>query len=165
MADNYLQFSLCVPFTGPTQGIWFEKTMAQLAAAVSVEQWKDKTSPLPKSADVKALLKRFSGESWEYVDFEFSVSKPSPAFPHGEVTIYAEECGSPEQVAVVLEVYLKRFQPRGVLTFSWAYTCSKMRVDQFGGGAAFVTADGTKVLDAQDWASDLASKFRASSPL
>ncbi len=96
---------------------------------------------------------------------QFEITKPTLASRYGSVALYAEECGNPSQVAAVLEAYLKRFNLTGVLTFSWAYTCSKMRSDNFGGGAAVVTAEGSKFIDAQDWASDLAAKFMATTQL
>jgi hypothetical protein len=164
MADNYLQFCITVPFNAHAESKWFEETMVQLAIAVIVEQWKNKKSPLAKSSETKALLKRFTEETWEFVDFQFDITKPSPEFPCGRVIIFSDECGNPHQVAAVLEAYLQKFQPKGVLTFSWAYTCSKMRSDQFGGGAAVITAEGSKFIDALDWASDLAAKFMASTP-
>ncbi len=162
MADNYLQFCITVPFKARNELTWFEKTMAQLSVAVIVEQWKDKKSPLAQSRETQALLKRFNDEGWDFIDMQFEITKPSPTSSHGSVTLYAEECANPKQVAAVLEAYLRRFHPTGVLTFSWAYTCSKMRSDNFGGGAAVVTADGSKIIDALDWAEDLAAQFMAS---
>lgn len=164
MADNYLQFCIAVPFNAHAESKWFEKTMVQLSVAVIVENWKSKKSPLAKGSETKALLKRFNDEGWDFVDFQIDIAKPSSEFPHGRVIIFADECGNPQHVAPVLEAYLQKFNPTGVLTFGWAYTCSKMRSDQFGGGAAVVTATGSQFIDAQDWASDIAAKFMASAP-
>jgi len=164
MANNYLQFCITVPFRARKELTWFEKTMAQLSVAIIIEQQKNTKSQLAKSRETQALLKRFNDEGWDFVDMQFERTKPSASSPHSAVTIYAEEVGEAEQVAAVLEAYLQKFHPTDVLTFSWAHTCSKMRSDNFGGGAAVVAATGSKFIDAQNWASDLASKFMASSP-
>jgi transposase len=55
---------------------------------------------------------------------------------------------------------LKLFAPTGVITFTWACTCSKMRVDEFSGGAAVVTAKGTTFMDAESWAAEQAADVR-----
>ena len=56
--------------------------------------------------------------------------------------IYSEECGSPDAVAEFLCLFLEKFDTkhRYAIQFSFANTCSKMRVDEFGGGYVVVTA-------------------------
>ena len=54
---------------------------------------------------------------------------------------YAEESGSPDNVAWLVQKFLKRFRPDQCWSLTYAATCSKPRVGEFGGGAVFVTAD------------------------
>jgi len=66
--------------------------------------------------------------------------------------IYAEEFGNPEKVAIFVMEYLKKFDPTGCFTLTYAETCSKPRVSEFTGGAFFVTAKSMKYRSASDWA-------------
>lgn len=88
----------------------------------------------------------------DYVDFEWSLDENT-------MRIYADEAGTPELVAAFLQQYLEKFQPKGSLWFSWAYTCSKMRAGEFGGGAAFVTAKRIDFVDTALWAEEQAEKL------
>jgi len=58
--------------------------------------------------------------------------------------IYSEVCGNVEALAVLLQEYLRRFDPECCIEIEWANTCSTMRAGEFGGGACVVRATGTK---------------------
>ena len=55
--------------------------------------------------------------------------------------VYAEESGSPDNVAWLVQKFLKKFRPDQCWSLTYSTTCSKPRVGEFGGGAVFVTAD------------------------
>jgi hypothetical protein len=157
MADNFLQFSLSIPLKTKAGLRWVAKTLAALTRLFdSPGEFDEK-----RAHALGPLGLRILDERWDYLDFQWSLEPAHDDAHVGVLWIYAEESGSPEHVAAVLEEYLKKFNPTGVITLSWAYTCSKLRVNEFGGGAAVVTAEGTKTLDAQSWAEDLAAKFNA----
>jgi hypothetical protein len=161
MANNFLQFSLSVTLKTKAELHWCAKTLAAITRLFDSPGELDEK----RARALGTLGRRIIDERWDYLDFQFSIEPTrNDAEGIGALWIYGEESGNPDQVALVLEEYLKKFDPTGVITFSWAYTCSKLRVNEFGGGAAVVTADGTKTLDAQSWAEDLASKFVASLP-
>ncbi len=145
MANNFLQFSLLVPLRSPAEASWVTSTLTSLVKLL------DGTEGARAGRGLSALGRRYSSEGWDCLDFEWSIKS-------NELWLYAEESGSPEQVAAVLEAYLAKFNPTGVITFSWAFTCSKLRPNEFGGGAAVITAGGTTFLDAQTWAKELAEK-------
>ena len=56
-----------------------------------------------------------------------------------------------EFLADVLQDYLRHNDPEGSIGFSWAETCSKLRVDEFGGGAVFITHDNQVWLNSYHW--------------
>lgn len=155
MADNFLQFSLLVPLKTKAELRWCAKTLAALTRLFDNGEVDKK-----RTRAIGPLGRRVINERWEYLDFQFSI-EPTRDDAEGicALWIYAEEAGEPEHFAAVLEAFLKKFRPTGILTFSWATTCSKMRVGEFSGGAAVVTGDGTKFMDAQSWAEDLAARF------
>jgi len=54
--------------------------------------------------------------------------------------IHADEHGVPNNVAYLVQQFLIAWQPEGCFGMGYAFTCDKPRVDEFGGGAFFVTA-------------------------
>lgn len=161
MANNYLQFSLSVPLKTKAELRWVAKTLGALTRLFdSPGEFDEK-----RAGALGPLGRRIVEERWDYLDFQFSI-EPTRDDAEGVAAlwVYAEEAGQPEHVAAVLETFLKKFRPREAIAFSWAYTCSKLRVNEFGGGAAVVTSAGTKMLDAQSWAEDLVAKFVNTAP-
>ena len=49
------------------------------------------------------------------------------------------------------QAYLQECDPAGVVTVEWANSCSKMRPDGFGGGAAVVTATEVEYITTHEW--------------
>lgn len=157
MANNYLQFSLSVPIRSKAALGWVAKTLGDLDGLLELRDDADESGLLA----LGHIGRRVIDEQWDSAEFQWSLRSAPDDAHAGALWIYAEESGNPEHVALVLEEYLKLFEPAGVITFSWAHTCSKLRVDEFGGGAAVVTATATKFLDAQSWAEALASRARS----
>ena len=70
----------------------------------------------------------------------------------GDAVWIAEEEGTDlEFLADVLQDYLQHNDPHGSIGFTWAETCSKLRVDEFGGGAVFITHDDQVWLNSYHW--------------
>lgn len=70
----------------------------------------------------------------------------------GDTVWIAEEEGTDlEYLADVLQDYLQHNDPEGSIGFSWAEACSKLRVDEFGGGAVFITHDNQVWLNSYHW--------------
>ncbi len=65
--------------------------------------------------------------------------------------LYAEEGGEPDHVAWLIQKFLKEFRPQECWSLTYATTCSKPRIGEFGGGAVFVTADAIKWQNAYDF--------------
>jgi hypothetical protein len=67
--------------------------------------------------------------------------------PEGDVEeshfwIYSETHGNVDCVCNFVQAFLAKFRPDQTWTFNYAWTCSKPRLGQFGGGKAKVTAKG-----------------------
>jgi len=70
----------------------------------------------------------------------------------GDTVWIADEEGCDlEFLADVLQDYLQHNDPAGSIGFSWAETCSKLRVDEFGGGAVYITHDDQVWLNSSHW--------------
>lgn len=63
-------------------------------------------------------------------------------FNEEEDTLFleADEHFDLDHVLFFVQQYLKKFEPKGVFRMTWSDTCSKLRVSEFGGGWAVVTA-------------------------
>ena len=82
----------------------------------------------------------------------------------GGLWVYSEgETGSGDidQVIDMVQKFLKKFRPDRAWVASWAFTCSRPIVGEFGGGAVVITATDTKYVDARSWASQECSKIDA----
>lgn len=154
MANNYLQFALSFPLKTRAEQDWCTKTMNVLTRLLECSADGDPEEKLQLAKELGDLGHVVLSEGYDFLDFEFSISAT-------EMHIYAEESGTPELVAAFLQQYLERFHPEGSLSFSWAFTCSKMRSGEFGGGAAFVTAKSITFLDTHSWAEEQAAKLAA----
>lgn len=67
------------------------------------------------------------------------------------VWFHADESGNLEAVDLVVTEFLKKFRPNEYFALTWSCGCSKPRIGEFGGGAMFVTAKGTKYTDSYTW--------------
>lgn len=56
-----------------------------------------------------------------------------------------------DSAASVLQRFLIACIPQGCISFTWAETCSKPRIGEFGGGACFITAQNIKWLSTYEW--------------
>ena len=137
MANNYRQFSEELNLKTPEEVEWAKKRLSELR----------------RSVDRIAAVEVLEGDEAEDLhrseskaDFEFS-------FDTNSVVMFAEENGSVDDIASFVEEYLRTFDPTGCWSLTWADHCSKPRPGEFGGGAAFITASGTKWIDSGGWAS------------
>jgi hypothetical protein len=114
MANNYTQFSF-EAFTDLT-----EKESQWLADHIDEEKLEEAGFPAPFED--------------EYVGFDMILD-------NGSCIIIGDEAGDVEQVALFLQQFLQEFKRKDVITFCWADTCSKMRLDEFGGGGVYINAE------------------------
>lgn len=47
----------------------------------------------------------------------------------------------------IIQEYLTAMDPKGIVTYEWSSTCSKPRLDAFGGGAVAISKDNVKSMD------------------
>jgi len=140
MANNYTQFSFAFKVKGLKAKAWIEKTIDKLVKASNDEQADE---------EILALF-----PDWEdYLDVGFRTEMEPSAGKKNQfdLIIFSEESGNVDHAANFVQAILQRFDPKGKVGFQWADTCDKMRPDQFGGGAAVVTATSTKFLSTFQW--------------
>jgi hypothetical protein len=76
--------------------------------------------------------------------------------------VYADDHGDLGPLAHLVQKILRRFRPDKSWSVTYATSCSKPRVDSFGGGAVFVTADEIKFDSAWDFVEREAAAIAAS---
>lgn len=131
MANNYRQFAFCLKLRNKEEADWFVKTLKE----ASEKEDED-------------------GETCTDFDWDVGIEE--------NFNVYFRdngEFGNVEQIADFVEKYLKHFEVPGHFRISWADTCSKHRIDEFGGGFAVVTAEGTHWFNETEWLSEKISSI------
>lgn len=127
MANNYTLFSYLLPLT-PDQIIYTSSLLARM----------ENYDPDQDDLFIADLLNEN-----ETVDFKHHAEE-------GRYWFHADESGDPEQLALLIHHLITTFDlpPFG---FQWAHTCSKPRIDEFGGGAVWITKKGFEWLSTDSW--------------
>jgi hypothetical protein len=148
LANNYLQFSEVIPRITPAEEQWLDEQLAVIYV-FDGEEYDEEHLPAGKAlneADYGGCraFRDVEGGEWgdEEAGFEYSfdTDEGGPENWGRHLWIYAEEGGDVERVAHLVQKFLKKFRPEECWSLSYATTCSKPRVGEFGGGAVFVTA-------------------------
>lgn len=87
------------------------------------------------------------------MDFDYDF-EPEGDVEESHFWVYSEECGNIDCVCDFVQKFLAKFRPDQTWTMSYAFSCSKPRLDAFGGGKAKVTAQGWHACDGgciKDW--------------
>ncbi len=79
--------------------------------------------------------------------------------PNVKLWIYTVDTGNVEQVAYFAQQFLKTHRPHSFFAFTYAETCNKPRINEFGGGAVFVTAKNVTHFDAHGWLDKRKKRF------
>jgi hypothetical protein len=93
-------------------------------------------------------------KDWEGPGFEWSFEDKrhiEPSHTYNTLWIYTEESGNIDNVAEFIQAFIKKFRPSYIFTISWADTCSKPRIHEFGGGAAVIDANHIRCMNTDTW--------------
>lgn len=114
----------------------------------AVEGKSDEDSDITVSPDIyKEVVTKFEGTDVDsFIDVDTRYDGDDGGF-------YIDGSESPNINGLIglLEMYLEKFEIDQPITMSWATTCSKSRVDAFGGGAAVIRRTGTKWMNTSQW--------------
>ena len=116
MANNYIMFSEMISELTATEMAWIAERLDEHVQAQdeSADGYED---------DARVM------------DFDC-------AFEPDGFWVYSEEVGNVDCVCDFVQKFLAKFRPDKVWYLNYAWTCSKPRVGEFGGGKAKVTAKG-----------------------
>jgi hypothetical protein len=149
MADNYQLFSEAVRGITAQQRTWIERVLA------CQPDQPDQTTAILKDAgfDVDAI----DVDDWPDFQWEF-IEGDSQLWLHGD------DYGNVSHVGEFVRVFLARFSPDQCWSLTWAETCSRPRIGEFGGGGLFVTAKEVTVVNATDWVTQQRRQFEQQTP-
>lgn len=141
MADNYLQFSESLDSLTLEEAAWLREQLAE-----------DPFANCPR------FLLDFADREADDTDYGFQYDLHGDSQDH-HVWISAEERGDVERVAHLVQKFLRRFRPDQCWSLTYAATCSKLRIGEFGGGAMFVTTDDIRWNDSYDFVEEQRKAF------
>jgi hypothetical protein len=169
MADNYLFFSEVVPNLTAEEEAWLTSQLSEVAVhgdtEVVIEDYDDAAAKGAQWVGIR-VLRDYEGydPAWDSLEFQYAFdddNRKSAAWGR-HLWIYAEDNGNVEQVAWLVQKFLKQFHPDHCWSLTYANTCSKARVGEFGGGAVFVTADEIRFNDCYDFVEEQRKVFERS---
>ena len=137
MADHYTHFS-CILDVGSAEN------------AARAEEIRD---------ELAAELYREEGG---YPGFQMQVDHE---YSPGALWIYSDDCGEPEHVIAFVRRCAEALDLQGVWGFTWCLSCSRPRVDSFGGGAHVIDLGQRKTIawvDCNDFVSEQTTANRPS---
>lgn len=159
MADHYTEFSFVVEL--PT----LEAVQEAVRLYAGIVAARDADAGEELHSDNQALYE-FARERLTAVGmasvlndestlFDISTISMEPESTEQEGTpclwIHSDESGSVDGAAIFVQMLMRIFGLKDPVGFEWANTCSKLRVDSFGGGAIWVTAQEIDSCSSGDW--------------
>ena len=136
MANNYQQHSFMIEKLTPKEVTWLETKFDEI----------DKGN---------------ENDEGEYVDIGEVDLNVGTGDDGADLWLYSEEGADLDSLVDFLQDFLKENRPDSYIGFEWANTCSKMRLDEFSGGAVFITAEKTDWVSTYDFLETKRKEFEA----
>lgn len=142
MADYYTLASFIIPTKTDEQQLWIVGVLEGLSKFHAGDG--DPSDCLPHEVVKKA----------EEAGFDFECANlPDWDVREGGVWVHSENVDV-ELLTVIVQPYLEKFHPNSYFGFEWSDSCSKDRLDAFGGGAVYMSAKELEVHHTKDWLED-----------
>ncbi len=170
MADNYVEFSQVIPQLTEEEADWLRQQLEVVYVFGDREYAEDALPDDLNREDADWVgcrayrdMAGYDPDFGEHAGFEYAFSEDDEDKDWGRhLWFRTAEYGSVDRVAHLVQKFLKRFRPNDCWSLTWATTCSKPRVGEFGGGAVFVTATDIKWNDAYDFVEQQRAAFASS---
>jgi hypothetical protein len=153
MADDYLEFSQVIANLSEQEVDWLRQGLAMIDVYGDQE-----LEAGTGNVDSKLGVPDWSGYRFlrdypeldadrEEVGFCCSFDEDGAYGRH--LWFYSDESADLEKLGHLIRKFLRQFRPHDCWALSYACTCSKPRVDAFGGGAVFITS--RRITFASSW--------------
>ena len=157
MANNYLEFSEVLPHLTDEEQRWLEHQLETVCvfdgreyAENEVPDDLDPDNAEWRGCRVYRDLDDYDADFGEDAGSQYEF-RDEPGDRGRHLWLYAEETACVERVAHLVRRFLAAFRPRQCWSLTYAATCSKPRVGEFGGGGVFVSADDVFWCDAHQF--------------
>jgi hypothetical protein len=131
MANNYLQFSEVINDLSDEEIKFFHERFS----------WEP-PDELPEEFEWPGWFDADCGS----VNYDYDLDRKSRS-----IHFYAEEFGNVDTLCVLVKEFILKFRPDFIFSITYAETCSKMRVGEFGGGALVVSKHGIDWINTYVW--------------
>jgi len=146
MANNYLQFSFALKLKSKKEKAWCLDHLTFLSKIhEECDRMQIDPTEHPRSDEYEKFIEDYNlyGDE-DDLSFRCDVKD-------GAVYIDSGESGDADHAAIFAQKFLASFDSDDGIGFSYSVTCDKLRVDEFGGGAFFITKDEMKHINVYDW--------------
>jgi hypothetical protein len=167
MANSYLEFSEVIPNLTDAEITWLRQQLEIVYAFGGTEYEEDKVREQLDPSDAQWTgcrafrdMKDFEPDFGDGAGFayEFVLDDLDSRWGH-HLWLYTEEFGCVDRVAHLVQKFLRMFRPTDCWSLTYATTCSKPRVGEFGGGAVFVSANRINWINSHQWAESQRARF------
>lgn len=134
MADYYSQLSSTINIPSKAARDYLEE-LIEGDSCMTCWQKYDISCDGDRRVD-KRNLKSCKHHAFTRPDYSFSEEKSDGSY----MFWFGSESCDLDGLITVFQKYLKKYNPKGYIAFSTAETCSKLRPDEIGGTALFITA-------------------------
>jgi len=166
MADNFLLFSEVVPNLTAEEEDWLKSQLGYIAVngdtEITVEDRDDEAAQDAQWVGIRGLRDCDDYDpAWDDLGFQYAFDDDDRKSAEWgrHLWIYAEDHGDVGRVAHIIRKFLKQFRPEQCWSLTYATSCSKPRVGEFGGGAVFVTANEIQWQNADDFVQQQRAAF------
>ncbi len=170
MADHYLEFSATITHLTDEQIDWLRNQLETIHVIDDVEYTEDKLPDAANSGDDRNAtwtgcrayrdMEDYDGKYGGDVGFEYSFSEDVDEDRGRHLWIYSQEHGYVDHVAHLVQKFLRKFRPDQCWSLTYAGTCSKPRVGDFGGGVVFVTTTAIKYFNAWEFVEQQEKRYK-----
>jgi hypothetical protein len=149
MANNYLQFSQTLLLASKEEMEFWNDALTIIPSLLQNFHLGEDT-PEARDKMLHDLLVKFGVVFSEDIfddgslGFEHEISYSEDNSSNNEIWFYCKEYGNTEFLGCLVQAFFNKFRKDGFFYVTYAESCSKMRVDEFSGGAMVVTADEIK---------------------
>jgi hypothetical protein len=166
MANNYLTFSEVIPQLTAEEEAWLEHQLEMVSVFGDREFTEDEKLPDDVEGNewcgCRAYrdMPDYDPDYGDGAGFCHSFDDSDPDGWGRHLWLHAEEGACLDRLAYLVKKFLKQFRPDQCWSLTYAATCSKQRVGEFGGGALFVTADQVLWQNAYDFVEQQHAAFK-----
>ena len=161
MANNWLMFSGSLDVETPEEKAWLEEQLefpSEVAleantAMLNAPRFLREYGDHPEIHDSVGLVPEdgCAGFEWSWHQGEDGTNY--------FLWFHTDESGNPEAVAYLVHLFLAKFHPDRCWSLAFAVGCDKPRIDEFGGGALFVTAKDIQWVSTYAWIEEKRKAF------